>query len=196
METSQTAYVALFRGINVGGNNILPMQNLRNLMAEEGYGGGRTYIQSGNAVFNAEPDAANVFSESVGAAIFSAYGFRPKILIIAAERLARALADNPFPNAETEPKTLHLYFLTEPAANPDLDGLEARRAENEAWQLGDGVFYLHAPGGIWKSKLAANAEKLLGVEATARNWRTCAKLLEMTNELPSRPPKVNCARRG
>ena len=89
---------------------------------------------------------------------------------------------NPFPEAESEPKTLHLYFLFSPPERPDLDALERIKGDRERFVLSEGVFYLHAPDGIGRSRLAANAEKLLGVPATARNWRTIRKVMDMADQ--------------
>ena len=93
--------------------------------------------------------------------------------------LERAAKDNPFPEAEDNPKSLHLFFLTEPPKKPDLKSLEALKAKSERFTLKGKVLYLHTPDGFGTSKLAARVERLLGVEATARNWRTVTTLLEM-----------------
>ncbi len=76
-------------------------------------------------------------------------------------------------------KTLHFSFLFEPPADPDLKALADAKSPTESYKLTDRVFYLHAPDGVGRSKLAANAEKHLGVVTTARNYRTVNKLLEM-----------------
>ena len=60
-----------------------------------------------------------------------------------------------------------------------MDAIQALCSDSERWQLTDAVFYLHAPDGIARSKLADAAERKLGVGATARNWRTVSKLLEL-----------------
>ena len=90
-----------------------------------------------------------------------------------------AVDSNPFPKAVSDPKTLHFLFLAEPAADPDTEALDDMKTTSEEYKLTDGVFYLHAPDGIGRSKLAANAEKHLGVVATGRNYRTVDKLLSM-----------------
>jgi len=100
--------------------------------------------------------------------------------VLTAEELRNAAAANPFPSATNEPKSLHLYFLAETPQNPDVQALNQLKSDNESFKLIGKVFYLHAPDGIGRSKLAARAEKLLGVQATARNWNTVAKLLELT----------------
>ena len=79
----------------------------------------------------------------------------------------------------SHPKTLHFFFLAEPAVDPNTKALDDARSSTEYYKLTDHVFYLHAPDGIGRSKLAANAEKHLGVVTTARNYRTVDRLLSM-----------------
>ncbi|MEO1224819.1 MAG: DUF1697 domain-containing protein [Pseudomonadota bacterium] len=172
-------WIALLRGVNVGGGNKLPMASLRAILDRVGATDVQTYIQSGNAVFgHAETDAAKV-GNMIGSGVQKRHGFRPKVLAMTAAEMARAAEANPFPSAEAEPKTLHLYFLAEPSATPDIDTICALASGSETFTLTDSVFYLHAPDGIGRSKLAQRVERLLGVEATARNWRTVANVLAM-----------------
>ena len=96
--------------------------------------------------------------------------------------MEEAIAHNPFPEAEAEPKSLHFYFLADLPKVPNLAAIEQAKAPSEAFQLIGQVFYLHAPDGIGRSKLAASAEKKLGVATTARNWRTVQKLQTMVQE--------------
>jgi uncharacterized protein (DUF1697 family) len=177
-----TTYIALFRGINVGGKNKLPMKDLVATLENVGCHDVATYIQSGNAVFQSEEQDASQLSETIEAAIKERHGFEPLVLVLASEEMERAMGSNPFPETESEPKTLHLYFLAAPPESPDLDALEGIKGDRERFVLGDGVFYLYAPDGIGRSKLAANIEKLLGVPVTARNWRTVRKVMEMAQQ--------------
>jgi uncharacterized protein (DUF1697 family) len=96
--------------------------------------------------------------------------------------LRQAIQDNPFPQAACEPQSLHFFFLEKPPTNPRTKALESAKAETESYVLTDRVFYLHAPDGIGRSKLASTAEKHLGVTATARNLRTVEKLLALALE--------------
>lgn len=175
-------YIALFRGINVGGSNVLPMKDLAALLEQLGARGVKTYIQSGNAVFQHEAASPAQLSGRIGAAIQASRGFEPEILLLDVADLERAMAANPFPEAGSEPKTLHLYFLASAPQNPDLQTLEGLRQETERFELVGNVFYLHAPGGIGRSKLAARVEKALGVAATARNWRTVSAIMAMAKD--------------
>ena len=175
-------YVALFRGINVGGNNVLPMKNLVALLENIGSTNVKTYIQSGNAAFEHEDENVLQLSSKVRTTIERSHGFEPHLLLLELEDLERAIRSNPFPEAESEPKSLHLYFLASMPNDPDLGALESISKGSERFALKNGVLYLHAPEGIGKSKFAANTEKVLGVTATARNWRTVCKVLAMAKE--------------
>ena len=175
-------YVALFRGINVGGKNKLPMKHLVTTLENVGCRDVATYIQSGNAVFQSEEWDAALLADTVRTEIKGRHGFEPQVLLLTSEEMEEAVRSNPFPEVESEPKTLHLYFLAAPPERPDLDAIEGIRGDRERFALGDGVFYLHAPDGVGRSKLVASVEKLLGVPATARNWRTVCKVMEMAKQ--------------
>jgi uncharacterized protein (DUF1697 family) len=175
-------FVALFRGINVGGHNSLPMRELVEVLQDLGLREVKTYIQSGNVVFQSEFGEPADLMDRMGDAIEKSHGFRPEVLLLEVDELQRAMAANPFPEAEQEPRTLHLYFLASEPEHLDLEALESVRRESERFQLKGKVLYLHAPKGIGRSKLAARVEKSLGVAATARNWRTVGKIEAMVVE--------------
>jgi len=174
-----TTWIAFFRGINVGGRNILPMTELQALLSELGCVDVITYIQSGNVVFRHKAGQANNLSKMIRQSVFDRFHFDPHVLLMSVKSLQSALLANPFPAATESPKTLHLYFLSANPTGVDTDGLEKLKSTSENYKLIEQVFYLHAPDGIGRSKLAARAEKLLGVPATARNWRTAQKVLEL-----------------
>ena len=101
------------------------------------------------------------------------------MLLLALDELETAAESNPFPEAVSEPKTLHLCFLASEPKNPDLKTVERVRSGSERFALKGKVLYLHAPEGIGRSRLAAAVEKALGVAATGRNWRSVAAILAM-----------------
>ena len=177
-----TTWVALVRGINVGGNRRLPMRDLA--MAIEVAGGSdvRTYVQSGNAVFDAPADrSAASLAAAIRDGIEAAHGFAPHVLVRDAAYLRRIVERNPYPDTVGEPKTLYVYFLDASPTAPDLDRLASLRAGDESSSLDADAWYLHVPGGLGRSNLAAKAERLLGVPATARNWTTVAALLALAD---------------
>ena len=176
MPTDSTSWIALLRGINVGGHHRLPMAELRELFEGSGCEEVRTYIQSGNAVLKASDTDREGLADRLAGAIEEAKGFRPAVMLLTPGELEAAMAGNPFPEATDEPNRLHLWFLAADPEEPDLDALRSLRAPSERFELRGRIFYLHAPDGIGRSKLAARVERALGVEATARNWRTVETL--------------------
>jgi uncharacterized protein (DUF1697 family) len=177
------AYVALFRGINVGGSGLLPMKELVATLDGMGARNVKTYIQSGNAVFRSTEVSPSRLSRRLAAEVRRLRGFEPHVLVLRPEAIEKAIAGNPFPDAEADPSHLHLGFLDSMPTNPALEKLAGLRAESERFHLGDGVFYLHAPDGVARSKLAASAEKLLGVPMTVRNWRTVRKIGDLAGSM-------------
>jgi len=173
--------IALFRGINVGGSHLLPMKELKAVFEKCGCADVQTYIQSGNVIFRSRVSDAARLEKQLTAAVSSSHGFEPRVLVLSRGELESAAAGNPFPEADENPKSLHLFFLAERPKKPDLKSLEALKAKTERFALKGKVFYLHTPDGFGASKLAQRAERFLGVEATARNWRTVTTLLEMAN---------------
>ena len=177
-------YIALIRGVNVTGNNMLPMKSLTALLQKMGCMGVRTYLQSGNAVFQSTETDRDRVCQALTTAIQKAHGFAPRVLLLTAPELGRAMRANPFHQAAENHKVLHLFFLDAKPAKADLQAMAALAANGEEFKLQGRVFYLYTPNGFGVSKLAAKAERLLGVAATARNWRTVTSLLEMTKNKP------------
>lgn len=173
-------WIAFFRGINVGGNHMLPMKALVTLIERIGGKEVKTYIQSGNAVFFHVDRSAGKLAGRIETAVLKAHGFTPNVLLLTRTELESAAKANPFSAAVSVPTSLHVAFLAAPPVNADLEGLNAIKRADEAFEIIGNAFYLHAPSGIGQSKLAARYEKLLGVPATARNWNTVQKVLEMS----------------
>jgi uncharacterized protein (DUF1697 family) len=159
------------------------MKELAAVLEEFGARNVKTYIQSVNVVFvSPDKDAARLAGK-ISLAIKKRRGFEPHVLLLELKDLERAIKKNPFPEAADDPQILHAGFLASAPEKPDLKTLESLKSNGERFRLIDNVFYLHAPDGIGRSKLAAKAEKLLGVPMTDRNWRTVCKIREMAQEL-------------
>ncbi len=172
-------WVALFRGINVGGKNILPMAKLKLLLPSLNCTKVRTYIQSGNVIFESASKSKANLTKRLLDAVEGEFDFRPKVLLLTAGEFLAAKTKNPFPKAVAEPKTLHFYFLDAVPEAPNTAAIRNLATETESFQLIDRIFYLHTPEGIGQSKLASNAERKLGVTATARNYRTVEKIADL-----------------
>lgn len=185
MTTGNWTWISLLRGINVGGHNKLPMAELRELFIAAGCAEIRTYIQSGNVVFRAADAEREELAIRLADAIEESKGFRPGIMLLTRDDLEAAAEANPFPEAASEPKALHLWFMARAPDDPNLDSLDDLRIPTERYELRGAVFYLWPPDGIGRSKLAGRVERALGVEATARNWRTVEKLCELASKVAS-----------
>ncbi len=171
-------FVALFRGINVGGKHILPMQALREIITACGCEDVQTCIQSGNAIFSSSV-AAGGLSANIKRRIEERFGFAPQVLLLTADRFVAIAAANPFSDEDLDPKCLHVWFLTEMPIAANLDALKDLKAESEKFSLKDDAFYLYAPDGIGRSRLAGKVDRHLGVATTARNWRTVSRIKEI-----------------
>ncbi len=171
-------WIALLRGVNVGGHRKLPMADLRAALAAEGLADVATYIQSGNLIFTAGGEAG-ALAERIASVIARAFGFETDVLVFPAERLAAGLVANPFPEAEDDPARLYIHFPFGEIAPLDEAGLAALASRGERFALVGGLFYLHAPEGVGRSDLAARLERFINVPTTARNLRSCRKMLEL-----------------
>ena len=178
-------WIGLFRAINVGGRNKLPMAPLKSLLESLRCKSVRTYIQSGNVVFQSASKTEKNLKQRIQDAIEQEFEFRPNLLLLTPEDLRAAIRNNPFPKATAAPKTLHFYFLDSIPRSADMAAMDSLATEEEEFQLEGRVFYLHATAGFARSRLAASAERKLGVAATARNYATVEKIVEMVNEVDS-----------
>lgn len=168
-------WIALLRGVNVSGAGKLPMAEFREMLAGMGFGAVRTYIQSGNAVFESELDA-RALEALIRAGVAARFGFAPECFVLSVAELASALVDHRFGGAE--PKLVHVVFLRETPA-PDEAALRALAQPGDGWQVGPRRFTLSTPGGSGTSKLAERLPGPLPQPMTARNLRTIAALHDM-----------------
>lgn len=176
-------YIVFLRGINVGGRNKLLMKDLTVILEGIGCVNVKTYIQSGNVVLQSINNNIPELAKNIGQAISQKHDFQPHIHILTTKDLQQAIDNNPFTDAKVDPKTIHVGFLETVPVNPNVGKLAALKAETEYFKLIDKVFYLKAPDGIGRSKLAAQSEKTLGVSMTSRNWRTVEKVQGMIKGL-------------
>ncbi|MFT3997125.1 MAG: DUF1697 domain-containing protein [Asticcacaulis sp.] len=177
-----TVYIALLRGVNVGGNNRLPMKDWRGRLEASGFGRVRTYIQSGNAVVESELPSEEVAGR-ISADIEAHFGFAPVCHVLERERLQRALTDCPYrPQGEDAHKQVHVFFIKGDVTRYDAEGLSALATQGEAFSMQGGVFYLYTPEGFGKSVVAEKLTRFLKAEMTARNLRTLEALIEMAGE--------------
>jgi uncharacterized protein (DUF1697 family) len=169
-----TAFVALLRAVNVGGTGMLPMEELRSLCVELGLEKVRTYIQSGNVVFESEMEE-RILGAQLEQALSAKIGRPVGVLIRTAAELRATLDANPFPSAK--PAEVGVVFLHEPAPSQLLTGL-AIPGQEQVRPIGREIF-VHYPDGMGRSKLKLPSEVANG---TTRNLNTVAKLAAMAGE--------------
>jgi uncharacterized protein (DUF1697 family) len=174
--------IALYRGLNVGGNAPVKMDALRAMHERVGHRQVKNYIQSGNIVFAAKGSAAAI-ARRVAAEFAETFGFPAKVLIVDTSHLGAIVRENPYAKfAALDPRKVHVGFCD---GRPDLPGLKALLAKTggrEQFTIVDRVVYLHAPDGFGTSKFAKGMEKACGVPMTVRNWRTIEALWKLAGE--------------
>ncbi len=173
-------HVSLLRGINVGGHDLISMARLRALYAALGCDDVQTYLQSGNVVYRRHRDPAGV-ARSAERAIKHELGLDVRVLTRTHAELAAIAAADPFPDAD--PSRRVVMYLAGPPGREIARELEhVTLGPDEAFLIGEEI-HLHCPDGIGNSRLPGLlSEKRLGVAATARNWRTTTRLLEMSDD--------------
>ena len=174
-------YVALLRGINVGGNKIIKMDKLRSSLEAMGLAEVKTYIQSGNVVFKSAKVPATALSKKIEALILKDFGFSASVITRTADEIKNMIANNPLlKKPGIDPEKLHIAFLSEAPAAAALKKLaELTLAPDQSRCLGKEV-YFYFPNGVsgsslWKHPL----DRVLSVEATMRNWRTVNTVYQM-----------------
>jgi uncharacterized protein (DUF1697 family) len=177
-------HVCLLRGINVGPHQRIAMPALRELLTGLGYGDVVTYVQSGNVVLTSRVSAARL-ERDLEEQIAEGLGVRAPVVVRTRDELAAIAAANPFADTITDPKRLQVTFLSTEAPAGLADAVEAAAVAPEQVAVRGREVYAWHPDGIQRSKLAALlAGKRLGVTATARNWNTVTKLLELAEGYP------------
>jgi uncharacterized protein (DUF1697 family) len=172
---AMTVMVALLRGVNVGGRGLLPMADLRRIVADLGHTDVRTYIQSGNVVFESDVASTDAVAADLAAAITAGSEVAPAVMVRRVDELAAAVRADPFVARGEDSAKVHLTFYATLAPDP---GDLGRFAPDTAVPIGREM-HLFLPGGMGRSKLAASLDRSVAPGGTTRNWRTVTTLLEM-----------------
>jgi uncharacterized protein (DUF1697 family) len=173
------AYVALLRGINVGGHNKLPMADLAALCAKAGGQDVKTYIQSGNAVFTAAPARAAGFAQALAALLQKEKGLAVPVIVRSAAQLAALPAKHPLTVPGAGPKQLHVGFLARVPVPALAKAWQPPLGPDEAVLLRGAELFVRFPLGVAGTKLTnAHIDAKLGTTVTLRNWNTVQALLE------------------
>lgn len=172
--------IALLRGINVGGKNPVPMAELRVLFEDAGHVDVATLIQSGNVVFESAAPAGPTLAAALERQIEERFGVRSPVVLLTVAELERVARDNPFLARAAEPSQLHVVFLDGTPAADSVGLLDPDRSPPDVFEVRGRAVYLHLPQGAGRSKLTIDYfERALSMRATARNWSTTTKLLEL-----------------
>jgi uncharacterized protein (DUF1697 family) len=174
--------LALLRGLNVGGKNTLAMKDLTGIFAAAGCREVRTYIQSGNVLFDAEPELAAEVPGRVAARIAETFGYRTPVVLRTGEQLADIVSRNPFLANGADPRSLHVLFLADVPSRGRIELLDPDRSPPDAFHVRGPEVFLHTPGGLARSKLTnAYFDSRLATTSTGRNWQTVTKLFALMN---------------
>jgi len=174
-------YIAMLRGINVGGHNRIKMDQLRTSLEALGLQQVKTYIQSGNVVFKSATISPAALSRKIEKQIVGQFGFAVSVISRTADEINKTIANNPFLNdSSINPEKLHVAFLSEAPAPLALKRLAELTLEPDQSRCLGKEVYFHFPKGVsgsslWKHPL----DRVLSVEVTTRNWKTVNTLHEM-----------------
>jgi uncharacterized protein (DUF1697 family) len=174
-------HVALLRGINVAGKNKLAMKDLVTVFTAAGCREVRTYIQSGNVVFEAAPGVAAKVPAAVAAGIERRFGLKVPVVTRTAEELREAAEVNPFLKAGEDAERLHVMFLADRPSEDRIAALDPKRSAPDAFVVIGRDVYLLLPNGVGRTKLTNDYfDRNLATTSTVRNWRTVLKLVELS----------------
>lgn len=173
----------LLRAVNVGSSRRVGMPALREALGDAGFADVATYLQSGNVVLTSPLPAAEV-AEQTSKLIEDVFGLDVLVAARGRAQLAEIVAGNPIPAAARDPKRYQVSFLVD--GKPDAKALARAKelaTDREQFVIKGDQLYAWHPDGIARSKLSVFlASRELGAVATARNWATVTRLLEMASE--------------
>lgn len=176
-------HVALLRGVNLGGYNKLPMVDLRRILEGCGVKNVVTYIQSGNAVFQASRQTTAKLASKIEAALEKEMGWTVPVAVFTRDEFQAAVNNNPYPEAVATPKQLLAMFLTMQPKPEHAANLDPNRGTPDRFTLVDRVLYVHLAGGAADTKLTNQYfDSRLKVVATGRNWLTVLELFKLVSE--------------
>jgi len=178
-------YIALLRGINVGGHNKIKMLELKQLFVNLGYFNVVSYIQSGNVIFNSKKLHTVEIEKSIIDAVEKQFGYSINVLVLTKNELNTVFSSNPFILKDT--KDVSKLSVTLLNNEPEFEEVEQIqnlvRLSDDAFEIINKSVYLYLPDGSRNTKLTNNLfEKKLKSSATSRNWRTITKLVELSTQ--------------
>ncbi|MFA6153637.1 DUF1697 domain-containing protein [Mesorhizobium sp.] len=179
MSDPDRVFVALFSGINVGGNRIVKMAELRSFFEDLGLSDVATYMQSGNVVFTSSESDTATLTKRIEAAFEKRWGFPSRVMVRDLEWFERLVDENPFADVAADPTKLHVHALEREPTVAEVARLAQKCTGPERFEVRGDCLYLYAPDGVGKSVFANLIPRVLGVPGTARNWRSVTALLKL-----------------
>jgi len=177
-----TRYIALLRGVNLGGHNKVAMADLRALLSKMGLADVQTVLQSGNAVFGCAAKSCAALERSLEAEVEKRLKLKIDFHVRTAGEWRAVIDANPFPaEAQKDPGHLLLTCFKSPLEPVSVEALRDAIEGREILQADGRHLYMYFPDGIGRSKAAPLVEKKLTARGTARNWNTVLKLAELSN---------------
>lgn len=177
-------YIALLRGINVSGQKKIAMKELKDLFSNLGFQAIKTYIQSGNVVFNYDPDDSDKVASQIEIAIKNNFGFEVTVLIRTRKELIDCIKSNPFSSRpDLDTKKLYTSILNSQPETLNIEKILTFESDADEFIILDKTIYVYCPGGYGTTKLSNNFfENKLKVKATTRNWKTINELSRIADE--------------
>jgi uncharacterized protein (DUF1697 family) len=175
------SYISVLRGINVSGQKLIKMDALRKTYENLGIRDVKTYVQSGNVVFNVSETEPDKLEQLIYNQVVKDFGFEVPVIVLTAEKLKQVVDNNPFVNdLDKDPTYMHFTFLSATPSNFDKSVIESKKQDGEEISFSGDAVYLYCPNGYGRTKLNNNfLETRLKVTATTRNWKTVNELLKM-----------------
>lgn len=175
-------FIAILRGVNVSGQKMVNMAELRKQLSNKGLEDVQTYIQSGNIVFTSQIED-NQLVDIVQNCLLNHFGFEVPTLVVPSEKLDFIIDENPLRNIDIS--KLHVTFLKQLPNRQLVEALPPSPNSNEEYRIIEDVIYVYCPDGYGRTKINNMFfERKLKVTATTRNWKTCLKLRDMAQQKP------------
>jgi uncharacterized protein (DUF1697 family) len=173
-------YVALLRGINVGGNTMIKMEDLRKMFEGLGFENVVSYINSGNLAFDTKKASEAGIVSKIETAVEKHIGKPVQVMVREQKDIARLLSKNPFEGQYASHKEMHVLFLKSELSKENEKWLSETAPSEERFAAAGREIYCHLPMGVADSYLGRGQfEKKLKIAVTARNWRTVEKLADL-----------------
>jgi uncharacterized protein (DUF1697 family) len=181
----QQVYISLLRGINVGGNKLIKMQQLLKLYEALHFKNATSYLQSGNVLFTAPITNNNTIAAAISEQIKLAFNFEVKVLVYSLNTFKKIMKNNPFIHkTDADTKKIYITYFSNKPSLMGIKEIENSKNENELIRITDNAAYIYFSEGYGNAKLNNNVlEKKLNVIATTRNWQTSLAILNIATKI-------------